>query len=99
MKAPLAVLVLALVGVGCSGDSVTVQGPIIGNPMCDGAVGQFQLLTPDGFELLVFVGSRARVVLADGQAGGCTDLAINMSVNVQGTLDGQTITAQTVRVR
>jgi hypothetical protein len=100
MKAVLAVLVLGLVGLGCSGDNtVMVQGPIIGAPTCDGALGQFQMLTPDGFGLLVFVGQHARVVLPDGQRGGCPDLAANMVVNVSGTLNGQTITAQTVQVQ
>lgn len=100
MKAALALLVLGLGIVGCSGDdTVTVQGPIVADPICEGAVGQFQMLTPDGFGLLVFVGTRAHVVLADGQRGGCADLALGTQVDVQGRLDGQTITAQTVRVR
>jgi hypothetical protein len=101
VKAALVALALMLTLPGCSGDNiVTLSGAtIVSDPLCEGAVGQFQALDKSGFILLVFAGNRARIVLADGAPGTCADLMRDTAVDVTGVLDGQTITAQTVHVR
>ena len=99
MKTVMLALTLTLATAGCGDDSVNVQpATIVNDPVCENGSGQFQLLAPGGALLLVFINSSTRIVLSDGSAGACTDLTKGAAVQVDGNLNGQTLTATTVRL-
>jgi hypothetical protein len=99
MKALVIALVCALAVAGCGNDDVTVEpSSILNDPVCDSGSGQFQLLAPGGAILLVFINPGTQIILMDGSAGTCTDLTKGAAVQVEGTLNGQTLNADTVRL-
>jgi hypothetical protein len=98
----LAVMVSMPAGLlGCGSTDLVNAAPatIIDDPFCVEGGGTFNLLAPGGAVLLVYIGKSTTIRLADGSTGACTDLRREMTVFVRGTIDGQTLTAEKIRIQ
>jgi len=74
-------------------------GTIQPTPHCQDGGGQFNLLDQGGLTVLVVINSGTRIVLVNGLPGTCADLVPNTHVQVGGSQNGNTITAQSVQVQ
>ena len=98
----VALLVLATSVGGCSDDTNEVevaQGLIISDPMCEDGSGQFELLVPQGTVLFIFIAPQTRIAFSDGESGSCVDLMRNATVEVNGTITAQSISASSITIQ
>lgn len=74
------------------------SGVIVGEPLCQGAGGQFQLRDQGGLLVLVVITSTTHIVVASGGSGSCSDLSGDTHVQVSGHQSNSRIVASSITV-
>ena len=73
-------------------------GVVVGDPACGGGDKHFNLRDQEGLLLAVIINSNTQIVAPNGQTAHCSDIAADSQVQVRGSRNAMTVSAQSVQL-